>query len=98
MAGRRSPVSEIREILRRLQLGERARRIARDLDVSRNTVAHYRRWAATQGLLTGALPEPAAPAALLAAPPGERPPPRPSLVQPVPAQVLAREAPGGVGA
>ncbi len=42
MAGRRSPVSEIREILRRLQLGERARRIARDLEVSRNTVAHYR--------------------------------------------------------
>jgi hypothetical protein len=32
MAGRRSPVTEIREILRRLQLGERARRIARDLD------------------------------------------------------------------
>jgi hypothetical protein len=34
MAGRRSPVSDIREILRRLQLGERARRIARDLEVS----------------------------------------------------------------
>jgi hypothetical protein len=45
MAGRRSPVTDIREILRRLQLGERARRIARDLEVSRNTVAHYQRWA-----------------------------------------------------
>jgi hypothetical protein len=49
----------LREILRRLQLGERARRIVRDLGVSRNTVAHYRRWAATHGLLTGPLPEPA---------------------------------------
>ena len=45
--------SEIREILRRLQLGDRARRIARDLEVSRNTVAHYRGWAAQHGLLTG---------------------------------------------
>jgi DNA-binding CsgD family transcriptional regulator len=34
-------VTEIREILRQLQLGERARRIARDLGFSRNTVAHY---------------------------------------------------------
>ena len=49
MAGRRSPVTEIREILRRLQMGERARRIARDLEVSRNTVAHYRQWAARTG-------------------------------------------------
>lgn len=80
MAGRRSPVTEIREILRRLQLGERARRIARDLEVSRNTVAHYRRWAAKHGLLTGPLPEPAALAALLAAPPVERPAQEQSLV------------------
>ena len=43
MAGRRSPVTETREVLRRLHLGERARRIARDLGVSRNTVAHYQR-------------------------------------------------------
>ena len=41
MAGRRSPVTDIREILRRLQLGEPDRRIARDLGISRNTVAHY---------------------------------------------------------
>jgi len=32
MAGRRSPVTDIRELLRRLQLGEPDRRIARDLD------------------------------------------------------------------
>ena len=72
MAGRRSPVTDIREILRRLRLGERARRIARDLEVSRNTVAHYERWATHHGLLTGPLPELAALAALLAAPPGTR--------------------------
>ena len=38
MAGRRSPVTDIREILRRVQLGEPDRRIARDLGVGRNTV------------------------------------------------------------
>jgi len=66
MAGRRSPVTEIREILRRLQLGERARRIARDLEVSRNTVAHYRVWAARHAVLEGgALPDPATLAGLL---------------------------------
>jgi transposase len=97
MAGRRSPVTEIREILRRLQLGERARRIARDLEVSRNTVAHYRRWAATQGLLTGPLPEPAALAALLAAPPGQRPAQEQSLVEPFGEQVLAWHAQGVEG-
>src|SRR6266849_2254949 len=97
MAGRRSPVTEIREILRRLQLGERARRIARDLEVSRNTVAHYRRWAATHGLLTGPLPEPAALAALLAAPPGTRPALEQSLVEPFGEQVLAWHAKGVEG-
>jgi hypothetical protein len=34
--------TDIREILRRLQLGESDRRIARDLGVGRNTVARYR--------------------------------------------------------
>jgi transposase len=92
MAGRRSPVTEIREILRRLQLGERARRIARDLEVSRNTVAHYRQWAATHGLLAGPLPEPAALAELLAAPSGERPAQEQSLVEPFREQVLAWHA------
>ena len=55
MAGRRSPVTDIREMLRRLQLGEPDRRIARDLGMSRNTVAQYRRWAdASTGCCTGA--------------------------------------------
>src|SRR6516165_8245154 len=65
MAGRRSLVTDVREILRRLQLGEPDRRIARDLAVGRNTVARYRQWAQDQGLLHAALPEPPTLAALL---------------------------------
>jgi FixJ family two-component response regulator len=45
MAGRRSPVTDIRELIRHMQRGEPDRRIARDLGVSRNTVARYRQWA-----------------------------------------------------
>ena len=73
MAGRRSPVTDIRELLRRLQLGEPDRRIARDLGFSRNTVARYREWAKDQGLLQAALPEPAVLATLLQPVPTERP-------------------------
>lgn len=42
---------DIREIVRRLQLGESDRGIARDLGVNRKTVGLYRRWAESQGLL-----------------------------------------------
>src|SRR6185369_17663583 len=97
MAGRRSPVTDIREILRRLQLGERARRIARDLEVSRNTVTHYQRWATQRGLLTGPLPEPRVLAALLAAPPATRPAQEQSLGEPFGEQVLAWHAQGVEG-
>ena len=60
MAGRRCEVTDVRELLRRLQLGEPDRRIARELGVGRNTVARYRRWAAGRGLLEGELPDPGA--------------------------------------
>jgi transposase len=74
---------DIREILRRLQLGERDRRIARDLHVSRKTVGKYRAWAAGQGLLTGPLPDPAVlQAALAATLPVVVPPRMPSSVEP----------------
>jgi DNA-binding CsgD family transcriptional regulator len=43
MAGRRCKVTGVREVLRRYRLGEPERRIARDLALSRNTVAGYRR-------------------------------------------------------
>ena len=64
---RRSPVTDIRELIRRLQLGESDRRIAEDLALSRNTVARYHQLAVAHGLLGPAavLPEPAALAALL---------------------------------
>ena len=39
MAGRRCKVTDIREVLRRLRLGEPERRIAREQELSRNTVA-----------------------------------------------------------
>jgi transposase len=89
MAGRRCTVIDVREVLRRLRLGEPERRIARDLALSRNTVAGYRRWAERQGLLEGALPDPAQLAALLTPPEGPRAPQAQSLVAPYRAQVLA---------
>jgi len=51
MAGRRKDVLDIREMVRRFRLGERDRRIARDLATSRNTVAKYRAWARKEGFL-----------------------------------------------
>jgi hypothetical protein len=80
MAGRRSLVIDIREILRRLQLGEPDRRIARDLGVGRNTVARYRQWAQDHELIHVALPEPATLATLLQPTPTARPAHEQSLV------------------
>jgi hypothetical protein len=77
-------VTDIRELIRRLQRGEPDRRIARDLAVSRNTVARYRQWATDQGFLAAGapLPEPAALAARLEPVPTERPAQEQSLVEP----------------
>jgi transposase len=90
VAGRRSPVTDIREILRRLQLGEPNRRVARDLGISRNTVARYRVWAGRHGVLGGGpLPDPAALAGLLTPAPTERPAHEQSRVEPWRERVLA---------
>ena len=99
MAGRRSPVTDIREVIRRLQLGEPDRRIARDLGVSRNTVAHYREWATAQGLLepTAALPEPGTLAALLQPAATERSAQEQSLVEPFRERVTALQEDGVEG-
>ena len=43
---------EIRELIRRLQLGEADRQIARDLQVSRKTVSKCRVWARQHDVLT----------------------------------------------
>jgi DNA-binding NarL/FixJ family response regulator len=45
LAGRRVSVLDVRELIRRLQLGEGDRPIARDLQLSRKTVAKYLAWA-----------------------------------------------------
>src|SRR2546427_4452884 len=84
LAGRRADVLEIREVIRRLQLGETDRRIARDLQVSRKTVSKYRTWAHGQALLTGALPDPEAlQASLSTTVPVAIPPAIPSKVTPL---------------
>jgi len=98
MAGRRSPVTDIRELVRRLRMGEPDRRIARDLGMSRNTVACYRAWAEPRGLLTGELPPLDALMRLL--PPADRsarPPHEQSQVEPFRAQVQALRARGVEG-
>lgn len=51
MPGRRLNVLEIREVVRRIRLGDKDRRIARELGLSRNTVAKYRTWAEREGYL-----------------------------------------------
>jgi hypothetical protein len=91
-------VTDIREILRRLHLGEPDRRIARDLGISRNTVAHYRLWADRHGGLDGGqVPEAATLAALLPRSPSERPAHEQSLVEPLRERVLAWHARGVEG-
>jgi len=53
MAGRRCDVLDVREMLRRLRLGESARAVAKGLAVSRNTVREYVGWFEAEGLLAG---------------------------------------------
>lgn len=57
MVSRRKTVTMIREILVQLRGGISERQVAERLEISRNTVKRYRRWAKRQGLLKGALPE-----------------------------------------
>jgi transposase len=81
---------DIREIVRRLQLGQGDRAIARDLTTSRKTVAKYRAWAATQGLLVGPLPDPARLQGLLQTSLPDSPPPRlPFVAAPHRARIVA---------
>jgi transposase len=62
MAGRSKNVLDVREMLRRVRMGETSRRIARDLRLSRVTVKKYRKWFEEQGLVEQ--PELASPAEL----------------------------------
>jgi len=56
MAARSIHVTDLRELIRLLRKGEADRRIARDLGLSRNTVAKYRCWARGRHLLGEVLP------------------------------------------
>ena len=48
---------DLHELLRRLRAGESRNAIVRAMHVSPHTVAKYHRWAETQGLLSGPLPD-----------------------------------------
>lgn len=61
MAGRRTDVLDIREIIRRFRLEQGDRAIARETGIDRKTVAIWRDWAEGQGFLVGdAMPDEAA--------------------------------------
>ena len=80
---------EIRELIRRLQLDETDRQIARDLQVSRKTVRKYRRWAQQHDVLTAPLPDAATlQAQLKTTLPASPPPTIPSKVTPFRDQVV----------
>ena len=56
MAGRSKKVEDVREIIRRLQMGQPIKQIRRDLKLARNTVRKYVRLAGKEGWFQGALP------------------------------------------
>lgn len=66
MAGRRSDVLDVREMLRRLRLQQSARAIAKELGVSRNTVRDYASWFTSEQWLPGDPAELPTAAALMA--------------------------------
>jgi len=82
-------VLDIRELIRRVQLGEPDRRIARDLQVSRKTVSKYRAWPQQHAVLTGPLPDAATlQAQLKTTLPESAPPATPSKVAPFRDQMI----------
>lgn len=56
MAGRSKKVEDVREIIRRLQMGQPIKQIRRDLKLARNTVRKYVRLAGKEGWFQGILP------------------------------------------
>jgi len=89
MSGRRADMLDIREILRRVRLGESDRAIVKALGVSRKTVRKYRQWAEQAGLPAGELPPTEQLSALLQTRLPEAPPPQAaSSVEPYRALVV----------
>jgi transposase len=81
---------DIRELIRRLQLGETTRQVAQDLGVGRRTVIKYRAWAEREGLMAGPLPSPVElQTRLTATLPVSAPPRGVSKVEPYREKVLA---------
>src|SRR4029453_4373317 len=90
VAGRRVDVLDVRELIRRIQLGEASRRIARDMGVARKTVVKYRRWAQAEKILTGPLPAPVELQSRLDQTLPVSPPPRaPSTLEPYRDRIIA---------
>src|SRR5690349_3281127 len=56
MAGRRTDLMELRNLLRHLQAESNISAIGRATGLNRRTIMRYRDWAATHNLLTGPLP------------------------------------------
>src|SRR5919199_4854058 len=56
MAGRRTNLMDIRELLRHMQASSNISALQRATGLNRRTIQRYHTWAATQGLLDGPLP------------------------------------------
>jgi transposase len=83
MPHRKKDAMEIREVVRRVRVGESDRAIAQALGINRKTIRRYREWAAGQGLLEGELPGLGElQATLQATLPGALPPQNVSTVEP----------------
>lgn len=60
MAGRRKPLLDVREVVRRLKLGQGLREVARELGIDRKTARTYRKLAERQGWLAAGVELPSA--------------------------------------
>jgi transposase len=95
MPPRRTDVLDIREIIRRVRLGQKDRQIARELGQARKTVAKYRRWAQAHDLLTAdALADPQEIFTRLKTAEGDAAPGPDSVVEPYRAVVVAKRDEG----
>ena len=79
---KRKHMNHIQDIIRRLQLGESERRIARDMQISRQTVHKYQEIAKEQGYLEKGGAQPGETELMEALGPGVQAPKQVSTVEP----------------
>ncbi len=79
---KRKHMNHIQDIIRRLQLGESERRIARDMQISRRTVHKYHEIAKEQGYLEKGRAQPSEAELMEALGPGVQAPKQASTVEP----------------